>query len=344
MMVIRPVEPRDLDNLLALAQRAGIGMTTLPADKNALKAKIDRSQAAFGKAEDTPEEDHYLFVLEDSDTGTLVGTSGIIAAVGLHEPFYTYKLGTVVNTCEHFSIYNQLPVLYLGSDLTGQTEICTLFLDPDHRKNDNGKFLSRVRFMFMACHPQRFADKVFAEMRGVFDDTGDSPFWNAVGSHFFHMPFAQADYLSGLGHKQLITDIMPKYPLYVAMLPPAAQAVIGQVHPQTRPARQLLETEGFRYNGYVDIFDAGPTLDVYKQDIRILADSGVYTVSALTDTAPGDGPKWLLCNSRREQFRATLGRFTLDEEGGAQLPSELAQALQLQIGDSFRAATLDSAP
>lgn len=342
MMIIRPVETRDLDALEALAIRAGIGMTTLPADRVVLQAKIEESVAAFAKSGERPDEDYYLFVLEDTETGRLVGTSGILAAVGLHEPFYTYKIGTLVNTCDHFEIYNQVPVLYLGSDFTGQTEICTLFLDPDFRRDDNGKLLSRVRFLYMGEHPNRFADKVFAEMRGVFDASGDSPFWNAVGRHFFHMEFAKADYLSGTGHKQLITDIMPKYPLYVPMLPESAQAVIGKVHDQTRPARLLLESEGFRYNGYVDIFDAGPTLDVYKQDIRILAESGVYTVSALTDAAPETGPKLLITNTRSTGFRATLGRFSLDEEGGAQLPAALAEALQLKVGDTLRAATLDA--
>lgn len=342
MMLIRPVEMRDLDALETLAIRAGIGMTTLPADREILTRKIQHSLAAFAKPEDFPGEDCYLFVLEDTETGYIAGTSGIIAAVGLHEPFYTYKIGTLVNTCEKFGIYNQIPVLYLGSDFTGQTEICTLFLDPDYRRDDNGKFLSRTRFLFIAEHPNRFADKIFAEMRGVFCEKGESPFWNAVGSHFFHMEFAKADHLSGIGHKQLITDIMPKYPLYVPMLPQAAQDVIGKVHEQTRPARMLLEAEGFRYNGYVDIFDAGPTLDVHKQDIRILADSGHYTVAALTDSAPEHGPKWLITNARRQGFRAALGRFSLDEEGGVQLPAKLAEALRLAPGDVMRAAPLDA--
>ncbi|MBI2379236.1 MAG: arginine N-succinyltransferase [Gammaproteobacteria bacterium] len=342
MMLIRPVESRDLDGLEALAIRAGIGMTTLPADRQILALKIEGALAAFAKPEERPGDDYYLFVLEDSGTGRICGTTAIHAAVGLAEPFYTYKLGTVVNTCDEFHIYNQVPVLYLGSDFTGQTEICTLFLDPDYRRDDNGKLLSRVRFLFMAEHPERFADKIFAEMRGVFDEAGYSPFWEAVGKHFFHMDFAKADYLSGIGHKQLITDIMPKYPLYVPLLPEAAQVVIGKVHAQTRPARQLLEAEGFRYNGYVDIFDAGPTLDVFKADIRILAESGHYTVSAITESEPSHGPKMLVTNTRREGFRGGLGRLSLDEEGGVLLHRALAEALGLSVGERLRAATLDA--
>lgn len=52
---------------------------------------------------------------------------------------------------------------------------------------------------------------------------------------------------------------MPKHPIYTHFLSDEAQSVIGQVHPQTAPARAVLEKEGFRYRNYVDIFDGGPT-------------------------------------------------------------------------------------
>lgn len=40
---------------------------------------------------------------------------------------------------------------------------------------------------------------------------------------------------------------MPKHPLYVDFLAEDAQKVIGEVHPQTVPARRVLESEGLRY-------------------------------------------------------------------------------------------------
>ena len=63
---------------------------------------------------------------------------------------------------------------------------------------------------------------------------------------------------------------MPKHPIYTHFLTPEAQAVIGEVHPQTAPARAVLEKEGFRYRNYVDIFDGGPTLECDIDRVRAI--------------------------------------------------------------------------
>ena len=71
---------------------------------------------------------------------------------------------------------------------------------------------------------------------------------------------------------------MPKYPIYVNLLSEEAQAVIGKVHDKTKPALQLLETEGFSCRGYVDIFDGGPTVEAHLQHIRTAQASRKMTV------------------------------------------------------------------
>ncbi len=53
---------------------------------------------------------------------------------------------------------------------------------------------------------------------------------------------------------------MPKHPVYIAMLGEDARAAIGVPHPSGRAAMRMLEAEGFRVEGYVDIFDGGPTM------------------------------------------------------------------------------------
>ncbi len=95
-------------------------------------------------------------------------------------------------------------------------------------------------------------------MRGVIDEQGYSPFWESLGKRFFAMEFSRADYLCGTGQKAFIAALMPKHPLYIDFLSPEAQAVIGKVHPQTAPARTVLEKEGFRYLNYIDIFRRRP--------------------------------------------------------------------------------------
>ncbi|MFA0697852.1 arginine N-succinyltransferase, partial [Vibrio sp. 10N.222.49.C9] len=93
----------------------------------------------------------------------------------------------------------------------------------------------------LAEHPHRFSKTIFAEMRGVSDEKGNSPFWEWLQEHFFSIDFTMADYLTGIGKKGFIADLMPKLPIYINLLSKEAQAVIGEVHDNTRPALKLLE-------------------------------------------------------------------------------------------------------
>ena len=101
---------------------------------------------------------------------------------------------------------------------------------------------------------------IIAEMRGVSDEEGHSPFWQWLQEHFFTIDFPTADHLIGIGNKVFISELMPKHPIYANLLGKEAQEVIGQVHEKTKPALKLLEKEGFEHRGYVDLFDAGPTV------------------------------------------------------------------------------------
>ncbi|MEE4245186.1 MAG: arginine N-succinyltransferase, partial [Kangiellaceae bacterium] len=259
MMLFRPATINDVEQISELAQQTGTGLTTLPKDPEKIKAKVQWSIDSFNSEVTTAGNEYYLFVIEDSESNKVVGTSALAAAVGLEQPFYTYKVGNTVHASPRLNIHRQIPTLILGHDYTGTTEICTLFLSPDHRGGGNGKLLSKGRFLFMANHRQRFAETVIAEMRGFSDSAGHSPFWDSLGRHFFDMEFDLADSRSGEETNEFIAELMPKYPIYVPMLTEQAQAVIGKVHPDTEPALKLLEHEGFQYKGYVDIFDAGPT-------------------------------------------------------------------------------------
>ncbi|WP_048785685.1 arginine N-succinyltransferase, partial [Pantoea vagans] len=184
MMVIRPVEHDDLAQLLALAGKTGGGLTSLPVDSPTLQARIERSlqtwQGALPRA-----EQGYVFVLADSEDNRAVGICAIEVAVGLQEPWYNFRVGTQVHASKELNVYAALPTLSLSNDHTGSSELCTLFLDPDYRDGKNGYLLSKSRFLFMANFRHQFMDRVVAEMRGVSDDAGHSPFWESVGSRFF---------------------------------------------------------------------------------------------------------------------------------------------------------------
>lgn len=338
MMIIRHAEPRDLADLLALADKSGVGLTSLPRNEHILAARIERARKTLLGELPTGEQG-YLFVLEDTERGRVVGVSALEVALGLSEPWYNFRVGTQVHASKALNVYKALPTLYLSNDHTGYSELCTLFLDPDYRHSLNGKLLSKVRFLFIAAFRQHFARKVLAEMRGYSDEQGRSPFWEGLGKHFFAMEFADADYLSGTGQKAFIAELMPRHPLYVDFLPADAQQVIGQVHPHTAPARRVLESEGLRYQGYVDIFDGGPTLEAELDALRAVKES--RRIAVAVEPAPADAPVCLVANDDYHHYRALLA--TADVASGAvRLNADAAEALGVGPGDRVRAVTLNS--
>jgi len=306
MHLIRPIRESDLPALVALVQGIAGGMTSLPPDESFLRDRIDESLRAFSPKVKKPGAEHYLFVLEESATGAIVGTCGIAARVGGYEPFYSYELRRERHQHHPLKIDREVAVLHLKQVHRGPTEIGSLFLHPDHRRGGLGRLLSLARFLFIGAHPKRFDSTVIAELRGYLDQRGLSPFWEAVGCHFFGGDFYAADILSGLGDKTFIADLMPRHPLYVPLLAPEVQAVIGKVHHDTQPALALLRAEGFAPTDEVDIFDAGPQIRAVVADLRTIR---LRKSTAFTLGEPAaDAPLYLLSNDSLD-FRATLAPF-----------------------------------
>ncbi|MBL4823527.1 MAG: arginine N-succinyltransferase [Colwellia sp.] len=337
MIIIRPIKANDYNHLHRIAIDSGYGFTSLPVNEDILKKRIKHSEESFCLPVSEPGNQGYLFVMEDTQTGQVVGTAGIEAAVGLDNAFYHYHLGKVVHSSRELNIHNTVETLSLCNDYTGATEICTLFLQESHRKNGNGRFLSRCRFLFMAEHSERFANCVIAEMRGVSDENGKSPFYDWLEEHFLSIEFTKADYLTGIGNKDFIAELMPKYPVYVSLLSKKAQQVINKVHNNTVPALHLLEAEGFSRRGYVDIFDAGPTVEAELKQIRAIRNSNKFQVLVDDSCGSESKQKYIICNTKVEGFRATQVKLTLRETANQVLiTTDVAQALQVQQGDWVR--------
>ncbi|MDT0604934.1 arginine N-succinyltransferase [Thalassotalea castellviae] len=334
MVIIRPIQLSDYDALHRIAIESGHGFTSLPVNEELLTQRINRAEESFNKDVKAPGNEGYLFVMEDTETGEVVGTSGIEAAVGLDDAFYHYHLGKVVHSSRELNIYNTVETLSLCNDYTGASEICTLYLSQSHRKNNNGRFLSRMRFLFIAEHLERFSQTVIAEMRGVSDDNGRSPFWNWLEEHFFSMDFPTADYLTGIGKKVFIAELMPKHPIYVNLLSKDAQQVINKVHEKTVPALRLLEAEGFCRRGYVDIFDGGPTVEAQVNSIKSVNES--HKCQVLIGEVTSDD-NYIICNTNVANFRAVQAPLLLRETANqAVISLATANALNVTEGDWIR--------
>lgn len=336
-MIVRPVRSADLPALIDLARSAGAGLTTLPANEERLAHRVGWAEKTFrGEAERADAD--YLFVLEN-DQGEVVGISAVSGAVGLREPWYNYRVGLTVSASRELNIHRQIPTLFLANDLTGNSELCSLFLRANHRTGLNGRLLSKARFLFIAEFRHLFGDKVIADMRGMSDEQGRSPFWESLGRHFFKMEFSQADYLTGVGNKAFIAELMPKFPLYTCFLSPEARNIIGRVHPDTEPALTMLKGEGFSYQGYVDIFDAGPAIEAETAKIRAVRDSQSLVLAIGT---PGDDASaFLVHNRKREDCRITVGAARL-AAGTLVVDPLTAKRLRLAAGDQVRAVALSA--
>ncbi|EOH6074207.1 arginine N-succinyltransferase [Burkholderia cenocepacia] len=338
MIVVRVVQTGDVDALVSLAQETGPGLTTFKPDRDALAARIERSRRTLeGRA--APGEAGYFFVMEESKTGDIAGVCGIETQVGLEQPFYNYRVSTVVHASQELGVWTRMSALNISHDLTGYAEVCSLFLSPRYRTGGVGGLLSRSRFMFIAQFRDRFPERICAELRGHFDEDGTSPFWRAVGSHFYQIDFNAADYLSSHGRKSFLAELMPRYPVYVDLLPQDAQDAVGLTHRDTLPARKMLEAEGLRYQNHVDIFDAGPVLECHVNDLRTVRESVVVPVAIGVSDARDDAPRSLVSNTSLGDFRVGVAPGVV-ANGSFVLSADDAVALDVKAGDPVRVLPL----
>ena len=226
-------------------------------------------------------------------------------------------------------------MLSLTTDLEGSVEVGGLFLHPRERAEGLGLLLARSRYLYIRNHRARFGDRVIAELRGVIDEAGGSPFWDGLAGRFFGMSFQEADEFNAVNGNQFIADLMPKTPIYTAMLTDSARAVIGLPHPNGRAAMRMLETEGFENAGYVDIFDGGPTMVGQVDQLKTIAAARDVTLAA---THESGGQKMLIACGQLADYRCTWGLIEEDADGAISLDVESVQRIGLEIGDRFTMA------
>jgi arginine N-succinyltransferase len=330
--IIRPATNADLKSIYEMAKRTGGGFTNLPPDKPALQAKLERSTAACARTEDVLGDDLFVFVLENVATGEVRGTCQIFTRVGQKWPFFSYRLGMLTQHSVELDRTFRAEMLMLSTDLEGATEVGGLFLHPAERSGGLGMLIARSRYLFIRNHRARFADKTLAELRGVIDEAGMSPFWDGIAGRFFGMNFQDADEFNAARGNQFIADLMPKHPIYTAMLPDTARAVIGVPHPTGRAAMRMLENEGFEWEKYVDIFDGGPTLTAKTDAIKSISSAQDSVVASLATVDPGK--EMLISTGRLGQFRAAYGRVA-PHDAGVTLDPACAALLGVQVGDQI---------
>jgi arginine N-succinyltransferase len=93
---------------------------------------------------------------------------------------------------------------------------------------------------------------------------------------------------------------------------------------------RMLEDEGFRAEGYVDIFDGGPTMVAWTDNVTSVKNACHAKVTAVEAS---EGERAILATGHLGTFRACFGARVLDGEGGIAIDSASADLLDVSAGD-----------
>nr|WP_321441009.1 arginine N-succinyltransferase [uncultured Hyphomonas sp.] len=335
--VMRPSRLDDLQSLIELAELSGPGFTSLPVDVPILRERLQKSDDAFLGRLQRIEYGKYLLMMENAETGEVVGCSAVKAGTGIDQPFFNYRVITLAQASQAAgNLRFDMDALVLTNEYVGFTEVGTLFLKPEHRGGGAGRLAAQSRYLLMAAEPERFGTKVLAELRGVVDNEGRSSFWECLGRHFFRMDFTEADRLSATTDNQFILDLMPKYPIYVDLLPPEAREVIGRCHSDGVGAYKLLQWEGFEFDRTVDIFDGGPLVTVQRRHIRTIQESRRVRFEAGDVDSDPAAKQGLASSDMMPEFRVSLAKSILKDPQTAVVSPDTLALLKLKPGSEGR--------
>ena len=246
----------------------------------------------------------------------------------------------MVHHSNELNVYNPVEVLTMCNDYTGVSEICTLFLREPYRSGMYGAVSCRKSVLCLWRTIRNVSLKSSLPRCAAWPmKMRCHRFWQWLQSYFFSIDFPTADHMIGIGNKGFIADLMPRHPIYVSLLPKSAQDVIGQVHVNTAPALKLLENEGFIHRGYVDLFDAGPTVEAQLKQIKF----GTQQVTGLKLrlVRPVEGPTLAISNPQVAAFRATISNQAQLDGDVLIITQAIADALNINAGDEVRYLNLD---
>lgn len=281
--LLRSARPEDLNQLVDLAKQ--FNLLNLPGERKVLSEKIERSVASFA-GDLSKNQAEYLFVIEDVEERTIVGSSLILPKHGTDDvPHTFFKVLKRNHYSEDLGIGFIHQVLRFQMDTDGPTEIGGLLVDKSYRRRPEklGRQISFVRFNYIGMYPDRFEDRLLCELTPPLTDEGRSEFWEALGRRFTGLPYQEADALSQ-SHKEFIQSLFPEEDIYLCLLDTKARTVVGRVGESTKPAQHLLESIGFHYLEEVDPFDGGPHYGANVQDLLPIKHGKTLRVTEWTDS------------------------------------------------------------
>ncbi|MFG0312858.1 MAG: arginine N-succinyltransferase [Phycisphaerales bacterium] len=350
--VIRRAMNSDLPTLHKLSKM--VHFINLPPDQEIIADKIRNSRQSFlraardaktvhkpknqsvssGLSEKTAMADIFMFVIEELNTEGCIGTSQVVSQMGgPGHPNVCFKLETREKYAEDLKFGTKHTVARVYLDESGPSELGGLIMQPSFRghKLKLGKFTSLVRFHFIALHRKMFRPTILAELMAPITSKGESLVWDTLGRRFIPLSYDEADRFCQYS-RNFMTDLLPECDIHLSLLPPQERAQVGEVGPETVPARRMLERLGFEYHGFVDPFDGGPYITAKTDEIEIVKNtfSAMLGPSIKHEQTNQVGIVSVLNNDG--DFRAVQCAFQVDRSGKIRVTSETFIALRAEPG------------
>jgi arginine N-succinyltransferase len=256
------------------------------------QASATLQSAASGAALATDAGSGWRLSASHGDAPALpVAQLAVRLGAGLAQPRHWYHVGTVVHAAPELKLFHRQSMLLMGSDLTGAAELSDLaclvpglpeaaqrsalralaqaalrelaeISEPDdgsESETDTASASASAPSPRLSPAPARL--RVFAELPGLRNADGQSPFWQGLGQHFFPYTFAQAERRFGPGWVNEVAALMPRHPLLVSFLPEAAQAALSVVPDSHQAAAWALADAGLAPGLHVSLLDGGPVFE-----------------------------------------------------------------------------------
>lgn len=336
MFLIRPVALSDMQDFIDLALPIHSGISSFPKNIEKLKENVEKSVQAISEERWAPIQELYLFVLEELETKQLAGICGIYSKSRTNVPVPYYEIKKEIRFCGTIELEPQL-LLVPGIYSKKPSEMCSLFLHRNFRKEGLGKLLSLSRLLFIASNRQRFDDWIIANLRGIFKQNGQCLFWEEIGRRFLNVDY-EVFLNMILNEPALASGLLPNYPLYLTLLSQELQERAGTPHPNSIPAYKMLLNQGFQFLRKIDPFDGGPFVEALVDQISLIKESKTARITSIVEEAATDTAV-IVCNNSIN-FRAVQTFITSNSNGEVSLSKTIAQALEVGIGDTIRYSPL----
>ncbi|MBL4699150.1 MAG: arginine N-succinyltransferase [Phycisphaerales bacterium] len=352
MFVVRRAMMSDLPTLHKMSKM--VHFINLPPDQEIIANKIRNSRKSFmraggnaksvhkpkgpsgkgGISEKTAMADIFMFVIEEMNSEACIGTSQLVSQMGgPGHPNVCFKLETREKYANDLKFGTKHTVARVHLDESGPTELGGLIMQPSFRGHELklGRFIGLIRFHFIGLHRKMFRPTILAELMAPITSNGESLVWDSLGRRFIPLSYDEADRFCQYS-REFMTELLPEGDIHLSLLPPAARAQIGEVGPDTIPARRMLENLGFEYHNFVDPFDGGPYITAKTDEIELVNNTFHATLGSSINHKLTDQVGIVSVLSSDGDFRAVQTAFQVDRSGKLRLTSDAMMALHADAG------------